>query len=101
MTTGVLAIVGQVTREHGETFAEAFLDRAFGSEAMLEAFSDVRLLTWPSGDATAQEVYHNLADAILESTFAMVKPAIIEAFVMAATVILAREREASSSARAR
>jgi hypothetical protein len=98
MNSATLEIVETVTREHAEAFAEVFLDRAFGTEAIMDAFAEVRLVTWPLTDAHAQALYNLVADAVVEATFAMAKPAIADAFLMAATVILAREREAQGRA---
>lgn len=89
-------MVEVVTREHAATFAEVWRERVEANEmsdAMNEAFSAVALMTWPGDDdRAAQERHDAIEREIVETTCTLAKSAIAEAFYMAATVILARER---------
>ena len=98
LNSAPLEIVETVTRQHAEAFAEDFLDRVFGTEAITEAFAELNIVTWPLTGADAQALYNRIADNIVEATFALSKRAIADAFFMAATVILATEREAQGAA---
>lgn len=90
-----LRFARQVTRRHGATFAEAFLSRAFQSEAPNEAFGASGVITWPpepENETPAKVRYMNLEDEILERTFAAAQAAIAAAFVAAAKEVIERER---------
>jgi hypothetical protein len=88
-----IRIADAVTRQHAETFAEVFLDSALSSEAPSEAFGRTALMVWPGeDDEAALDRYDAIADEIRERTFAVAKRAISEAFFVAASEVLARER---------
>ena len=85
-------IVEVVTREHAEKFADRWSEEITGDLEVLAAIGQCGIITWPEDDEAAQGRYQDIEDEILDTVLAMTKGAVTEAFFMAATVILARER---------
>ena len=86
-----LRIVPVVTREHGEKFAEEWRDRSMASYAMVEAFTETGVVTWP-GSRLAQMRFHDIEDEVTERVFDELRGAVADAFVRIAGEVLARER---------
>jgi hypothetical protein len=86
-----LTIVKEVTREHGEKFAETWRELSMGSESILDAFQAAHIAEWPD-DPDLQERFKDVEDEITERVFDAIRYAAVEAFVRIATEVLARER---------
>jgi hypothetical protein len=84
-------MVKVVTREHGEKFAEEWRDRSMASYAMVEAFTETGVVTWPDS-RVAQGRFHDIEDEITERVFDELRGAVADAFVRIAGEVLARER---------
>jgi hypothetical protein len=97
-----LKIARRVTRAHGEAFADEWLRTAAGGEDVWAAFAETGLLKWPDDDSNrplgqigpnpGQDRYQDIEDEILRRVFAIVRPAVAEAFVLVAREVLAREK---------
>jgi hypothetical protein len=85
-------MVEVVTREHAEAFVADVIEGVIVSNWTIEAFEQVELVTWPEDDADAQERYSRIEDEIVARMFAAVKDAMVEAFFVAATEVIERER---------
>jgi hypothetical protein len=89
-----LTIAPEVTRAHGETFAEKWFQAACNDVAMVDALAATSLLVWPAeDDEPAQDRYETIEEEILRRTFAEARPALAEAFTRVASEVLARERQ--------
>lgn len=90
-----LKIVPRVTLEHATRFARKWLEMQIG-EVRSEAFGKADVIEWPSspdGESTpAQDRFQDIEDEILDQTFEAAMPAVAEAFMNAARLVLARER---------
>jgi len=81
-----------VTREHGDTFAEEWWDRARDGE-MAEAFRDTRVILRPeSNEEGSRDRYMEIMDEICTRTFQAAKAAISAAFVEVASAVIERVR---------
>lgn len=89
--TPELVIVKEVKWEHGEKFAETWRDESLASEAMMDAFTEAGVMTWPD-DPELHSDYSNIENEILTRTFDAIRYAAVEAFVRIAGEVLARER---------
>lgn len=90
-------VVDVVTREHARAFAEGWLRETRGGVSIIDVFNETGIMTWPDapeGDLhdPREERYQEIEREILHATFAIAKDAIADAFFMAATVVLTRER---------
>jgi hypothetical protein len=89
-----ITMVDIVTREHGDVFAEEFLATALKVGANTDAFAAAGVMTFPGDNRPeAQARHHEIADEIAEVACALTKRALAEAFVIAANVVLDRERK--------
>src|SRR5437868_15417398 len=86
-----LRMVKVVTRKHGEKFAAEWRDRSMASYAMVEAFTETGVVTWPDS-RVAQGRFHDIEDEITERVFDELRDAVANAFVRIAGEVLARER---------
>jgi hypothetical protein len=84
-------MVDVVTRQHARAFVVELIPRVMETEIISDAFSKTEIMTWPD-DGAAQERYDDIMQEIVEKTFATAKATMIDAFVAAATEVLARER---------
>lgn len=90
-------MVEVVTREHARAFAEGWFNETCGGTSIIDVFNDLGIMTWPDAPESElidaqQERHQAIEREILQATFAIAKGAIADAFYMAATVILAKER---------
>jgi hypothetical protein len=86
-------IVPVVRREHAEAFANRWREIMLADLELVIQVGETGIMTWPSDDDPAgQDRYKDIEDEILESVVTTTKGAITDAFFMAATVVLDRER---------
>lgn len=84
-------IVREVTAEHGQKFAEAWLAMSLDSE--ITGLCNVTgIMEWPQSDSFAQQNYIEIGHEIATRTLTAVKDAIAEAFVKEAEAVIERER---------
>jgi hypothetical protein len=90
-----LRFVRRVTRRHGESFADGWLDVCYESGSIWEVFGETGLVTWPGGadGNPSQDRDRDIEDEILEPTFATVKHTIAQSFVKIGREVIDRERE--------
>jgi hypothetical protein len=86
-----LNFVEVVTREHGEKFADEWIERSFGSGAILEAFLETGVVEWPD-DPEGQGRFHDIENEIAQRITDQLRSATAEAFVRLTGKVLARER---------
>jgi hypothetical protein len=88
-------IAEAVTREHAERFAQAWLQWTTDALAMCDVFGAAEVMEWPDSEefTPEQERYQSIRQEIVETTLRIARPAMADAFLAAAIVILARERE--------
>jgi hypothetical protein len=91
-----LRTVKVVTRKHGERFADEWRDRSTASGAMVEAFTETAVMTWPDSRA-AQMRFHDIEDEITDRIFDELREAVVDTFVRIAGEVLARERKRPAS----
>lgn len=89
-----LTIVETVTREHAEIFANDVVRRLSGDTELHESLDLTEIMAWPEEeDVEALDRFKTIQDEIVEAILLLSKRSIADAFYMAASVILARERE--------
>lgn len=89
-----LRIVDTITRAHAATFANDVVRRLSRDTELHEALDLTGIMPWPEEeDPAAVERFKAIQDEIVEAILILSKRAIADAFFMAASVILARERE--------
>lgn len=86
-----LNIVDVVTREHGEKFADEWIERSFGSGAIMEAFLETGVVEWPD-DPDGQGRFHDIENEIMRRITDQLRSAVAETFVRIADKVFARER---------
>jgi hypothetical protein len=92
-----LKFVRRVTIEHGRVFADEWLQHSLRSGAFAEAFGRADIIEWPEPDerikpnAEGVARYQAIDDAIRARLIAALREQIAEAFVAAATAVLAAE----------
>lgn len=85
--------VDTVEYMHGWRFADEFLSHAVPSDATVSAYNSCGVATYPEGDqVAAQQRFEDIEEEIVSITFARVRRAIGEAFVLTANEVLNRER---------
>ena len=89
-----LQIAPRVTRHYGELFADVFLALSKDTGALGEAFDATCRITWEDSEdeAEAQARYLAISREITERVANAIRPVLVESFVLAARVVLARER---------
>ena len=87
-----LRMVRVVTRKHGEKFATGWRDLSMVSYAMVEAFAETGVVTWPE-NRSAQGRFHDIEEEITERVFDELLDAVADSFVRIAGEVLMRTRE--------
>jgi len=85
--------VDVVTREHGEAFADQWMEFSFDRGAITEACSEARIVEWradPGNDILAY--YANVENEIAQRVADQVRSTVVETFVRLANEVLTRER---------
>jgi hypothetical protein len=91
-----LTIVEVVTREHGERFADEWLERSYDTSAITEAVAECGVMEWPEDDRRAQGRVHDIEDEIVQRVSDQLRSAIVDTFVRVAGEVLSRERASQS-----
>jgi hypothetical protein len=86
-----LSVVGVVTRQHGEAFADRWGEVSRRSGALREASAGAGIITWPD-DPDEQERYHAMEHEIARRVFGDLRGSIVDTFVRIANEVLAKER---------
>ena len=99
MTVPFLWIAAVVRPHHANTFVEEWIRHSRETGALRDAFSETHLVQWPDNDGRCgdeetpeERRYNEIQDEILERVLDVLEPAIAEAFIQAASEMLARER---------
>ena len=99
MSAPFLWIAAVVRPHHGNTFVEELTRLSWASGALTEALDETHLIEWPDNagegghESPAEGRYHDIQDEILERMLEALTPVITEAFIRAATEVLASERQ--------
>jgi hypothetical protein len=95
-----LKLARNVTHAHGEAFAKKLFADALDSGVLAEAVAVTNIVPWPGYhpvddwiQTPAQQRQDEIIDAIVDLTIKTAKEAIVEAFLLAAREVLARERQ--------
>lgn len=86
----------RITRKQAQTFADEWLAASRRTGTMYDAFTASHVLEWPDDDeddTPDQARYAEIETEILNRTFAAVKDAVADAFLVAARDVIGRERE--------
>ena len=87
-----LNITPIVTREHGEKFADEWLDRSYDTGAITGAFSETGIVEWPD-DIDGQGRYNDIENDIAQRVADQLRSAAVDTFVRVANEVLIRWRE--------
>ena len=85
-------LVTIVTQVDGDAFAAEWFRQSLENGALSEAFDLADVLTWPNDDGPGDADYHDLQEEICRRVLDAVRRQVSEAFVTAATDVLAREK---------
>ncbi|HEV7571780.1 MAG TPA: hypothetical protein VGQ21_09805 [Thermoanaerobaculia bacterium] len=86
-------MVNAVTREHGEMFADEWIERSWATGAITEACSETKIIEWPyEPDGGGDDLSVSLQNEIVQRVADQLRSSVVETFVRLANAVIERER---------
>lgn len=93
MTRPKVEMVNAVTREHGEMFADEWIERSWATGAITEACSETKIIEWPyDPDGGGDDLSVSLQNEIVQRVADQLRSSVVETFVRLANAVIEGER---------